>query len=406
LPATDAPAGEPQAGARPHLATALILGALSAFAPLSLDMYLPGLPQLARDLGTSASAAQLTLTTCLAGLALGQVIAGPLSDRFGRRRPLQAGVAVYVVASLLCALAPSVVVLLPLRFLQGLAGAAGIVISRAVVRDLHSGQAAARLFASLMVVNGAAPILAPVIGGQLLGFTTWRGVFVVLAGIGVLLLAAASTGLRESLPNERRRPAGLAPIVAALREVSADRAFAAHALAGGLVFGAMFAYIAGSPFVLQDIYGLSPQAFSVVFAGNGLGIVLASLLTGRLVTRLPVAAVLRAGIAAAVGGSAVVLTAVLLPGLGVAPVIAGLFLVVSSVGLVAPTTTTLALAEHGAVAGSASALLGVLQYLLGALTAPLVGAAGAGTAVPMAALMLALSLGAALALRLRRSAVT
>jgi DHA1 family bicyclomycin/chloramphenicol resistance-like MFS transporter len=194
--------------------------------------------------------------------------------------------------------------------------------------------------------------------------------------------------------------------VAALREVSADRAFAAHALAGGLVFGAMFAYIAGSPFVLQDIYGLSPQAFSVVFAGNGLGIVLASLLTGRLVTRLPVAAVLRAGIAAAVGGSAVVLTAVLLSGLGVAPVIAGLFLVVSSVGLVAPTTTTLALAEHGAVAGSASALLGVLQYLLGALTAPLVGAAGAGTAVPMAALMLALSLGAALALRLRRSAVT
>jgi DHA1 family bicyclomycin/chloramphenicol resistance-like MFS transporter len=382
----------------------LILGALSSFAPLSLDMYLPGLPQLGRDLHTSASAAQLTLTTCLAGLALGQVIAGPLSDRFGRRGPLQIGIAGYVAASVLCALAPSVAVLLPLRFVQGLAGAAGIVISRAVVRDLHSGQAAARLFASLMVVNGAAPILAPVVGGQLLAFTTWRGIFLVLAAIGVALLVAASVGMRESLPPERRRPAGLGSIAVALREVAADRAFVAHALAGGLVFGAMFAYIAGSPFVLQDIYGVSPQAFSVVFAVNGLGIVLASVLTGRLVARWPVGTVLRVGIAAALAGSAVVLAAVLLPGLGVAPVIAGLFVVVSSVGLVAPTTTTLALAEHGAVAGSAAALLGVLQYLLGALTAPLVGAAGAGTAVPMAAVMLTLSVGAAVALRSGRAA--
>jgi DHA1 family bicyclomycin/chloramphenicol resistance-like MFS transporter len=395
-------AEEPRGAARPRLGLVLILGAMSAFAPLSLDMYLPGLPQLGRDLDTSASAAQLTLTTCLAGLALGQVIAGPLSDRFGRRRPLQVGIAGYVAASVLCALAPSVAVLLPLRFVQGLAGAAGIVISRAVVRDLHTGQAAARLFASLMVVNGAAPILAPVVGGQLLAVTTWRGIFLVLAGIGAALLVAASAGLDESLPPERRRPAGLGPMAVALRELAGDRAFVAHALAGGLVFGAMFAYIAGSPFVLQDIYGVSPQAFSVVFAVNGVGIVLASVLTGRLVARRAVGTILRAGIAAAVAGSAVVLAAVLLPGLGVAPVIAGLFVVVSSVGLVAPTTTTLALAEHGAVAGSAAALLGVLQYLLGALTAPLVGAAGADTAVPMAAVMLTLSLGAAVAVRARR----
>jgi DHA1 family bicyclomycin/chloramphenicol resistance-like MFS transporter len=381
----------------------LVLGSLSAFGPLSLDMYLPGLPQLGRDLGTSASAAQLTLTMCLAGLALGQVVAGPLSDRFGRRRPLQVGVGLYAATSVLCALAPSVAVLLPLRFLQGLAGAAGIVISRAVVRDLHTGQAAARLFASLLVVNGVAPILAPIVGGQLLHVTTWRGIFVVLAGIGVLLLLAATALLRESLPAERRRPAGLRPMVVALREVAADRSFVAYALAGGLVFGAMFAYIAGSPFVLQDIYGLSPQAFSAVFATNGLGIVLASMLTRRLVTRGPVPTVVRMGIAATVTGSAVVLGAVLLRDpLGVAPVLLGLFMVVASVGLVAPTTTTLALAEHGAVAGSASALLGVLQYLLGALTAPLVGAAGAETAVPMGALMLTLSLGAAIALRRAR----
>ncbi|HEX8103604.1 MAG TPA: multidrug effflux MFS transporter [Solirubrobacteraceae bacterium] len=393
---------DPPAGRVP-LTLVLILGALSAFAPLSLDMYLPGLPQLGRDLGASASAAQLTLTSCLAGLALGQVIAGPLSDRFGRRSPVLAGVALYVVASVLCALAPSVALLLPLRFVQGLAGAAGIVISRAVVRDLTTGEAAARLFAALMVVNGAAPILAPVIGGQLLGFTTWRTIFLVLAGVGAALLVAAAAGLPESLPAQRRRPAGLGPMAAALREVARDRGFVAHALAGGLVLGAMFAYIAGSPFVLQGIYGLSPQAFSAVFAANGLGIVLASMLTGRLVRRLAVAAILRIGIAASIAGSAVVLAGVLAPAFGVAPVLVGLFLVVASVGLVVPTTTTLALADHGAVAGSASALLGVLQYLLGALTAPLVGAAGAGTALPMAVLMLGLSAGAAAVLRLRRS---
>jgi MFS transporter, DHA1 family, multidrug resistance protein len=389
--------------ARLPLGLILVLGALSAFAPLSLDMYLPGLPQLGRDLDTSASAAQLTLTGCLAGLALGQIVAGPLSDRFGRRGPLLIGITVYTVMSVLCALAPSVEVLLPLRFLQGLAGAAGIVISRAVVRDLYSGEVAARMFAALMAVNGAAPILAPVMGGALLSFTTWRGIFVVLAAIGAVLLLAAALALPESLPAERRRPAGLAPMANALREVAADRTFVAYAVCGGLVFGAMFAYIAGSPFVLQDIYGLSPQAFSVVFAVNGAGIVAVSVLAGRLVQRLPVPTVLRVGVGATVAGSALVLAAILAPGVGVVPLLVGLFVVVASVGLVAPTTTTLALAEHGAVAGSASALLGVFQYLLGALTAPLVGIAGAETAVPMAALMLALSVGAAAALRLRRT---
>jgi len=398
--ATGEPARDP---ARPGLALVLILGALSAFAPLSLDMYLPGLPELGRDLGTSASAAQITLTACLAGLALGQVVAGPFSDRFGRRRPLLTGVAHYVLASVLCALAPSIAVLVPLRFLQGLAGAAGIVISRAVVRDLHSGEAAARLFSALMVVNGAAPILAPVVGGQLLHVTTWRGIFVALAGIGVVLLVAAAAGLPESLPAARRRPGGLRPIAVAFREVVADRAFVAYALAGGLVFAAMFAYIAGSPFVLQEIYGLSPQAFSAVFAVNGLGIVLASLLNGRLVSRLSLGALVRGGIAAAIAGSALLLVAVAFRGLGVVPVLVGLLIVVSTVGVVAPTTTTLALAKHGAVAGSASALLGVLQYLLGAIAAPLVGISGAHTAIPMGVAMLALSLGAAAALLIGRS---
>jgi DHA1 family bicyclomycin/chloramphenicol resistance-like MFS transporter len=216
-------------------------------------MYLPGLPGLRHDLHTWPSAAQLTLTTCLAGLAIGQIVAGPLSDRFGRQGPMRLGIAVYAAASVLCAFAPSVAVLLPLRLLQGLAGAAGIVISRAIVRDLATGETAARLFASLTVVNGVAPIAAPVVGAQLLQVTSWRGVFVVLAAIGVALLLASTVFLEESLPVARRRPAGLRPLGIALREVASDRAFVGYALAGGCNFAAMFAYIAASPFVLQDI---------------------------------------------------------------------------------------------------------------------------------------------------------
>ncbi len=378
----------------------MVLGALSAFGPLAIDLYLPGLPELGRDLGASASASQLTLTACLAGLALGQLVAGPLSDRFGRRRPLVAGVALFAVASVVCAAAPSVATLVALRFVQGLGGAAGIVVGRAVVRDLYSGDEGARFFAGLLLVNGLAPILAPIAGAQLLGLTSWRGVFAVLAGVGAGLLAAAVWAVPESLPEERRRPGGLAEVRRTATLVASDRAFLGHALCGGLVLGAMFAYIAGSPFVLQDLYGLSPAAFSAAFAVNGLGIVAASRLTGRLVGRIAAPVLLRAAVAQALAGATLLTAAVLLGGLGVWSILVPLFLVVSSVGVVNPTTIALALEEHGEVAGTAAALVGVLQYLLGALAAPVVGVAGTGTAVPMALLMLALVLAAAAALRL------
>ncbi len=381
---------------------AVVLGALSAFGPLSIDLYLPGLPGLGRDLGASASAAQLTLTACLAGLALGQLVAGPLSDRFGRRRPLLAGVALYAGASVACAAAPSVEVLVLLRLLQGLAGAAGIVIGRAVVRDLFEGEAGARFFANLLLVNGLAPILAPVIGGQLLAVTDWRGLFAVLAGIGIALLVAGAVVVPESLGPERRRPGGLPATLRTFRALTRDRAFVGHALCGGLVMGAMFAYIAGSPFVLQELYGLSPQAFSLAFAVNGLGIIVAAQVMSRLVGRFGAAGLLRWGVAQACVGATLLSVAVLVGGLGVWSVLLPLFLVVSSVGLVNPATVTLALADHGAVAGSAAALVGVLQFLLGAVAAPLVGIAGTRTAVPMALLMLLLVLGAAGALRLTR----
>jgi MFS transporter, DHA1 family, multidrug resistance protein len=380
----------------------VVLGGLSAFGPLSLDLYLPGLPALARDLGAPASAAQLTLTACLAGLALGQLVAGPLSDRYGRRRPLLAGVALYALTSLLCAAAPSIAVLVVLRLAQGLAGAAGIVIARAVVRDRLEGDAAARLFSSLMLVGGIAPILAPIVGAQLLKVLDWRGIFVVLAGAGLALLAAA-LALPESLPPERRRSGGLATVARTVRSLAADPGFLSYALCGGFVLGAMFAYIAGSPFVLQDIYGLSPQAFSLAFAVNGLGIMAAASVNRRLVGRLRPATLLRAGVTQSALGGVLLLTAVLTGAGGRWGVLAALFLVVSCVGLVGPNTIALALARHGEVAGTASALLGVIQFLIGAVAAPLVGIAGDDTAVPMAVTIVVLALGAVAAERWGRA---
>ncbi|HEY2603607.1 MAG TPA: Bcr/CflA family multidrug efflux MFS transporter [Thermoleophilaceae bacterium] len=383
---------------RGRLLFIVVLGSLTAFGPLSIDMYLPGLPEMSRSLDATASEAQLTLTACLIGLAVGQLLAGPLSDRLGRRRPLLLGVAAYSAASVLCALSPSVEVFTGLRLVQGLAGAAGIVISRAAVRDMYAGVAAARFFSILMLVNGVAPILAPVIGGQLLKVTSWRGVFVALAVIGFALLVASAAAFHETLPPERRRSDGLRATLATFRALCRDRVFVGYALTCGLSFAAMFSYIAGSPFVLEDIYGISPQVFSAVFAANAVGIVATSQLNHRLLARFTPLALLSAAVL--VGGAAGValLAVVLIGGLGVWAVLVPLFVVVSSVGAVMPNSTALALTDHPEAAGSASALLGMLQFVIGAGVAPLVGVAGKDTAVPMALMIALLSVGAIAAL--------
>jgi len=372
-----------------------ILGALSAIAPLSIDMYLPALPQVSKDLSTGAVQAQLTLTACVVGLAVGQVVAGPLSDRWGRRRPLLIGLVVYAVASLLCVFAPTVETFIGLRLVQGAAGAAGIVIARAVVRDLYDGVEAAKFFSMLMLVNGLAPILAPVLGGQLLRFTPWPGVFAALSGIGVLLFLASLLGLRETLPVQRRETGGMWATLSTFRTLLLDRSFVAYALAGGLAFAAMFTYISGSPFVLQDIYGLSPQAFSVVFGINALGIVLAGQVSGWLAGRVPLDRLLAAGLAIVAVGGVGLLVAVITDA-GLAAVLPALFLVVSGQGLVLPNSTALALSGRPPnVAGSASALLGLGQFAIGGATAPLAGIAGSGTALPMALTIAVAALGAA-----------
>jgi DHA1 family bicyclomycin/chloramphenicol resistance-like MFS transporter len=252
---------------------------------------------------------------------------------------------------------------------------------------------AARFFSILMLVNGLAPILAPVIGGQLLKVTSWRGVFVTLAAIGVVLLAGAIAGLPETLPPERRRGDGLRATLATMRALTRDHVFLGYAIAAGLSFAAMFAYIAGSPFVLEDIYGVSPQVFSAIFAANALGIVLVSQLNHRLLTRFTPRALLSMALSAAAAAGIALLTVVLVGGLGVWAVLVPLFVVVSAVGAVMPNSTALALTDHPEAAGSASALLGMLQFVIGAGVAPLVGVAGKHTAVPMAALIALLTVG-------------
>lgn len=371
----------------------LVLGLLASFGPLSLDMYLPALPVIAGDLETTTSLAQMSLTACMLGLSLGQLVAGAISDVRGRRVPLLIGLAVYGVSSALCIWAPTIGAFLLLRFIQGLAGAAGIVISRAIVRDLYEGVALTKFIALLMLVNGAAPILAPIIGGQLLEFGDWRDMFGVLSVFGVVMLMAVVLGLKETHPPERRTQSGLGNTLRVFRGLLTHRLFMGYALTQGLVFAAMFAYISGSPFVLQELFGLSPQQFSLVFAVNGAGIILSGQLTGRLAGRLSSVRLLGGGLAIAASGGVLLLAAVLFGG-GLTLILPAFFLIVASVGPVSVSTSSLALQEQGEVAGSAAALLGLMTFVIGGLVAPLVGLGGSGTAVPLGVMIAVLELGA------------
>jgi DHA1 family bicyclomycin/chloramphenicol resistance-like MFS transporter len=361
----------------------LVLGVSSAFGPLSMDAYLPALPQLGRSLDASPTAVGATLTSCVIGLSVGQLVLGPVSDALGRRRPLLAGLAVYIAASVACALAPTIWLLVLFRLVQGLAGAAGIVIARAVARDRHSGVALARFIGLMLGITGAAPILAPLVGAAILQVTSWRGIFVALAALIALLLAATALWLPETLPEELRHPPGLGATFRSFRRLLSDAAFLGYALSGALPFGALFAYVSASPFVLEEIHGLSPQLFSVVFAINAAGIVAAAQVSARLVHRFGARRLLGAGLSLCAAGGVTVLSVVAFGG-GLAGLLPGFFLVISSFGLLGPNAIALALAEHPEAAGSASALLGATQFLTGASVAPLVGLAGGGSAVPMA----------------------
>ncbi|GAQ60070.1 bicyclomycin resistance protein [Streptomyces scabiei] len=386
------------AGRRPRRAPlVLILGSLTALGPLTIDLYLPALPQVSGDLHVSPAVTQLTLTAFMIGIALGQLVIGPLSDTLGRRRPLLIGLSVYVVAGALCALAPTATVLIGMRLVQGLAGAAGIVIARAVVRDLYDGLGAARLLSSLMLVSGTAPILAPVLGAQLLRLTSWRGVFVTLTVLGLVVLTATATLLTETLPARRRRRGGLSDTLRTMRDLVADSRFTGYLLTGSLGFAALFAYIAGSSFTLQEVYGASPQTYSLLFALNSIGLVVAGQLNGKvLLGRFPSQRILATGLAVLGAASIALVLLTTSTHAGLPWIALALFLTACPVGMILPTTTALSLQRAPHAAGSASALLGTTQFLMGAVAPALTGLGDQGTALPMALSVLALALTATL----------
>lgn len=372
---------------RRQAAIVVTLGALSAFGPLSMDLYLPVLPALGKSLGASAAVAQLTMSVCMVGLAVGQLFGGPLSDRLGRRGPLTCGVAAFAVASVLCALAPDIWILIGLRLLQGLAGAFGIVVARAMVRDLFHGGRAAGVFSTLMMVSGLAPVVAPLAGGQIARVTDWRGLFAVLAAVGALLLVAAFS-LPETLAEQARRTGGLRAAGAEFAALGRDRHFVGYALVLAVSGCGLFTYISLGSFVLQSGYGLSAQEFSVVFAVNSLGIVLASNINRMAVARFSPSRLLADGICMGLVGAATAFAAAL-GGWGLPALLPGLFLITAAAGFILPNATAMSMDRHGERAGSASALLGVLQFGIGALVPPVVSALGGATAVSMTAAVLA-----------------
>ncbi len=377
---------------RRYLQLVLVLGALSAIGPLTIDAYLPALPQLSADMGATDSQAQLTITGLLVGLGLGQLLVGPLSDVVGRRKPLLVGLAAHILTSLLCALAPSITMLAVTRTLQGLCGAAVAVVSMAMVRDLFSGVQAAQLLSRLMLVVGVAPILAPSLGSALLTFTSWRGIFVALAATGVALFVLALVALPETLPVVRRQPANVGATLRAYRVLLTDRLFVVMVLVAGLMFATLFGYISGAPFILQELYGLSPQQFGLAFSANTIGMIALTQLNPLLVKRYTPVQVLMASIAISAAGSVALLATAVTGFGGLLGFMVPLFFIVSAAGLSFPNAPAIALNRHGEAAGTASALLGSAQFVIGGLIAPLVGALGNGTPVPMAAVILGTSL--------------
>jgi DHA1 family bicyclomycin/chloramphenicol resistance-like MFS transporter len=382
----------------------LLVGSLAAFAPLCIDTYLPALPAIGRDLHASASEVEASLTACLLGLGFGQLFVGPISDRLGRRRPLIAGLAFFVLASAGCAFAPNAITLILLRFLQGFGGAAGLVTGRAVVRDQYSGHTAVRFFSLLILVTGMGPILAPQLGAGLLHFGSWRFVFIAFVVGGAILLSISVFALPETLPAAERHTGGLLVTVRLMREVATDRIFLANALACALGFGVLFAYVAGSSFALENVYGLSPQQFSLAFALNAVGLVAASQVNGRLIGRVGSNKLMTGGLFG-LAFAGIALIAVVSTGfLGLAGVLSCTFIALASNGFVSPNAQALAMNDFPRAAGSASALLGVLQFAIGGIVAPLVGLGGSHDALPMAIVMASmgvLAVGARLLLGLR-----
>jgi len=366
---------------------ALTLGALTAMGPLAIDMYLPALPTIAREFQTDAGMVQLSLAVYFTGIAIGQAFYGPMSDRVGRKPVLYFGLAVFIAASIGCAQARSVEALIAFRFLQALGGCAPLVVPRAVVRDHFDQAGSVRMLSVLMLVMGLAPILAPLVGGQLLVNFGWRAVFWVLAAYAAIWLALIAVFLPESLPLERRRRQPIGDVLAVYWRLARDRSYMGHALSGALVFAGLLAYIAGSPVVFIEQFHVSPERYGLFFGTNAFGIIAASQINRWLATRVDARRIVSVVLLVAMTAGVTLLVDAYSGFGGFAGILVPLFCFIACHGFVLPNTTALAMAPHGQVAGSASAFLGTLQFVLGATAGSLVGAFANGTPVPLAAVV-------------------
>jgi DHA1 family bicyclomycin/chloramphenicol resistance-like MFS transporter len=377
-----------------------VLGALTAVAPLATDMYVPGFPEMGSSLRATDSAVQLSMTAFLAGLVLGQMLIGPLSDGLGRRRLLISGTSAFAALTLVCAFAPNIQVLIGARFLEGVAGAAGMVLARAAITDWFHGPDIPRFFAMLSLVLGVAPVVAPVIGGAILSVSTWRAVFLVLAVVGVLLVLAVVARVPESLPPDRRHKGGIGSTFRTMGGLLRERTFTGYVLTLGFSGAALFTYIAGSSFVFENIYGVSATQYSLVFAVNAVGMLLAGALFGVLARRIRMNTLLAAGVTIAAAGVIGQVVLLATAGGSLAGTWACLFVTLAGVGMVFPASMSLGQTLGRRAPGAASALLGGTQFLLGALASPLVGLFGTSSVTPMALIMLAALACAVLALTL------
>jgi DHA1 family bicyclomycin/chloramphenicol resistance-like MFS transporter len=343
----------------------------------AMDMYFPALPTMTRALDVSESQLQLTLTTFLIGLALGQVFTGSLSDVHGRRRPLLLGAGCYALASCACAASDSVAVLAGARFVQGCCASAGVAIARAIVKDVYAGKALARAYARLYLVLGMAPVLAPSIGALVLRVTSWRGIFLVLALFGAALFAAALVRLPETLPRERRRSSGFRPMLRGFRRLLRDRHFVGYGLTLGFANATLVVTLAGAPFVIQDHFGLSPQEYGLIFFAAAVTMLGLMLLNGRLLRRFSERRLLLVGCSVATAAG---LGVVASGRLGLAAFVPCFMALFGAWSFVPANAIALGLRDHGEIAGAAAALIGLFQYAIGGSAAPLAGAAG-GTAL-------------------------
>ncbi|EJM51030.1 multidrug effflux MFS transporter [Pseudomonas sp. GM48] len=363
--------------------TILILGALSAFGPLAIDFYLPAFPAMALAFGTDENHVQMTLAAYFLGLSIGQLAYGPVADRFGRRIPLLTGVGLFTAASLACAYAPNLEWLIGARFIQALGGCAGMVISRAVVSDKCDAVGSAKVFSQLMLVMGLAPILAPLLGGLLVNTTGWQSIFLALTGFSALAGLAVATGLPESLPAHIPRQ----PLSGALRQYGrllADPIFLGHALTGGIAIAGMFAYIAGSPFIIIKLYGVPAEHFGWLFGTNAAGFILVAQVNARLLAKRGPTFLLARAVWVYLAAGLSLLAVSSLHTAHLWPLLIPLFICISSLGCISPNAAACAMSGQGARAGSASALLGCLQFSVAAGASALVGVLHDGSAVPMA----------------------